>query len=403
MGTQRRSFYQLISGLTLSHFGTYLNFIALDMYAYHLTDSALLMGLNKSVMLIGQFATGIYGGILADRYNKKKLMIAADLAQSCFLIILIAVPLSVKLPTLFITSFMLGCFSALFSTSLQASVPDIVEENYRVRANALLANARSISMTAGVFSAGFLVAWLGLSTIFIIDAFTFIISAINIMNIKFPKVIYSKKEHQPPAILIDLKTTINYLKNTPMLLCLLFIRITEGFGSSSHIMGLQIYAPTLNSTNPALILSYVWGSWGVGELIGARLLAKFFKTLSSKRSEVLYLYATIFMGLSFMGIFQQTMVLGLLCFGFLAGLMDGVSLMSYNQRLQNGPSALRGKIFGTSASLIPLGFGIGTLFSSLCLEYYHPRWVVIGFHSLTVMACLVGIYFRSSPTAQNLS
>src|SRR5262249_37756359 len=87
-----RYFKFLAAGKLISDVGTYFDMVALNLYVYRLTGSAFYTGLFMAVRLFGGFLAGFYSGLLADRMNRKTLMICADLARGAALLLLVLTP-----------------------------------------------------------------------------------------------------------------------------------------------------------------------------------------------------------------------------------------------------------------------------------------------------------------------
>ncbi|HEX6289050.1 MAG TPA: MFS transporter, partial [Herpetosiphonaceae bacterium] len=170
-------FYFLVAGYAISSFGSFLNMVALSLFVYHLSGSALQTGLYMTLRLVASFFGGLAAGNLVARYPRKPLMIVSDVTQGLGLLVLLVVPSTIQLETLYVLSVVLGLCSTLSGVALRSSIPEIVGQDQRVRANGLLVTGRSFATVLGFASAGMIVAWSGYETAFLIDAITFFISA----------------------------------------------------------------------------------------------------------------------------------------------------------------------------------------------------------------------------------
>ena len=127
---------------------------------------------------------GLHGGIAADRWSRRKLMIGADLARGVVLVPVAIAGLDGSLPLwgLVVAAFLLEAATSYFAPAYGATVPAVVERENVQGANALVqATAQALSVGGWALAAG-LLAFLPLSTFFAVDAATFFVSAALILR-----------------------------------------------------------------------------------------------------------------------------------------------------------------------------------------------------------------------------
>lgn len=170
-------FRLLVVGNAISAYGSYLNMVALNVFVYQVTGSALTAGLFMAVRLITSVLSGFVSGRLVSRYDRKRLMVCADVTQAAALVVLLLAPDGARVALLFALAVGTGACSTLSQVALRSSVPEIVGADLRTRANGLLVTGRSLAMIAGFASAGVVVAEFGYTAAFALDAGTFAVSA----------------------------------------------------------------------------------------------------------------------------------------------------------------------------------------------------------------------------------
>ncbi|SMO78217.1 MFS transporter [Melghirimyces algeriensis] len=380
--------YLLTAGKSISDIGNFLNMVAINMYAYFLTGSAWMMGLFMAVRLLGGFINGYFSGILADRFNRKTLMITADAIRSAALILLVVSPASWKVPLLFFVSFMIGAFSQLFNVALQSSIPTVVGPENRVRANAILTAWQSIAMVIGVVTAGVTLDILGYEVVFIIDAITYLLSALNLFWLPIRT---KEGEESTPVSGVkagfwhEAKEMFQYMRGLPLLLGLMFIRLIDTFGSASHNVGMPIFSAELDPDNPSLYMGLIWGVWAVGNLAGSKGMSRWFRGERERWSEIAFGISTFLMSGFFILLFWGESWYTLLPFALIAGLSDGVSSICFNSRLQQEPDRVRGRIFGVASTFHTIGFGVGMILCSPLFEWFSPLVVVGLMHGIPLV------------------
>ena len=168
-------FRLLVVGNGVSAYGSYLNMVALNVFVYQVTDSALAAGLFMAVRLLTSVGIRLRQrpAGLALRPQKADGRRRPDPGP---LIALLLAPEARRAGLLFVLAVVTGACSTLSQVALRSSVPEIVGAELRVRANGLLVTGRSLAMIAGFASAGVVVAQFGYTTAFALDAATFAVS-----------------------------------------------------------------------------------------------------------------------------------------------------------------------------------------------------------------------------------
>ena len=330
--------YVLAAGKGISDIGNFLNMVAFNLYILFLTDSALIMGLFMAIRLFGGFFCGFFSGMLADRMDRKTLMISSDLIRCLALILLVLAPDTWQLALLMITSFLLGAFGQVFNISLQSSIPVIFGQEHRVKANAVLNALQSIGMVIGTLTASLIIALWGYKTVFLIDALTFLISGLVLAILPIQTKAETKSPQETTAkdtgFFMEIKILSRYLGALPILSSLMMIRLIDTFGSASHNVGIPVFSDQLSPENPSFYVGLIWATWAVGNLIGSRGTIKWFKTNKTIISEIAFIISTFLMSAFFILLFWGEHWLTILPFALLAGVADGVSAICFNSRLR---------------------------------------------------------------------
>ncbi|PWK07945.1 MFS transporter [Tumebacillus permanentifrigoris] len=386
---QDRYLYQLLAGKTASDIGSFINMVAINLYVYVLTGSAFLMGLFMAVRLLGSFVAGFYSGVLADRFNRKTMMIVADIARFVLLMLLVVLPTEWHVTLVFIVSFGIGVFGSMFNVAFQASLPVIVGPKNQVRANALFSMWGSFAMVIGLVASGTLLGVVGYLFLFAIDAFTYLISALNLISLPIKTSESSGQKGAKQSFLSEVKFILGYLRLWPVLLALMGIRLLDTFGSAAHNVGMPVFATQLNPANPSLYMGFIWAVWAVGNFAGSRYMTKNYKANEESKMERMFGIGTFLMSLFFILVFAWDTPYLILPAAFLAGISDGVSAICYNMRLQQVPDERRGRVFGVSSTMVTVGFAVGMVICSPLFDFYRPVAVVGLLHGIPMVMALV--------------
>ena len=287
-----KNFKLVLASQTISLLGGNILNFALSLFILDFTQS---VGAFASIMAISQIPVvllSLVGGIIADRMDKKKLIVVFDAIKAIICLGLLAIFLTGTYSVVNLTFTMVLFMSilTLFAPVLTSATPSIVEEDALVEANSAMSMIQSMSDLFAVLVGGVLFATIGIKNIIILAGVAFIISAVIDLFIKIPHV---KKEAEFGAIktaALDVKESFNFtIKKAPFvlkisfffaLIALLFTPIMAialpfimrvQFGASDTMFGVSQALP------------------GIGMLLGGMLSGVFKKWLDVKHFSKLIL------------------------------------------------------------------------------------------------------------------
>jgi len=173
-----RDFRLLFASRTVTLFGSQATEVALLVQAKQLTGSAVAVGLLGAVELVPLVVFGLYGGALADRLDRRRLIRWCEAGLGCCAALLV-VNASLSRPAvwpLYLIAAGLMALSALQRPSLDASVPRVVGRDQLTAAAALLSMSVNASVIAGTALGGALATWPGPQAVYVLDTVSFTIS-----------------------------------------------------------------------------------------------------------------------------------------------------------------------------------------------------------------------------------
>ncbi|MGW2849187.1 MFS transporter [Streptomyces sp. NPDC001108] len=385
-----KHFRLLVLGNGVSAYGSYLNMVALNVFVYHVTGSALAAGLFMAVRLGTSVAAGFVSGRLVSSYDRKRLIVGADLGQALALLALLLAPEAGRVSLLYCLAVVTGSCSTLSQVALRSSIPEIVGAEHRTRANGLLVTGRSLAMIAGFASAGVVVAQLGYTVAFALDAATFLVSASVLLSLPIRTRARSETAGGGGEAAPDAPSTSLRLlwAGAPLLLAMIAVRAVDGLGSSSHNVALPVYSSLLDPAHPATFVSRFWAVWAVGTIIAQQALSRYTRRTGRTFGERAFAVGACVMSAAFIVVFSGLPTVPVLAAALVAGVADGFTEVVYVSRLQAVPDEQRGRLFGLSASAENAGFGLGMLVSGALLESFSPFKVVGALHGLAIVLCL---------------
>jgi len=384
--TDWRRFRLLVGGNATSAFGSYLNMVALQLFVYETTGSAVATGLFLVLRMATGFFAGMAGGAVAARLPRRPVMITCDLVQALVLVGFALSPNHLRLALLPVLAASAGALSTTSQVLLRATVPDFVGADRRMRANGLLVTGRAVAMALGFATGGLLVSWVGYTSAFFVDAGTFGVSALVLatVRLRFPlRVPQVRQEHRPsPAARTRL--VLAALLAAPSVLAIVIVRCVDAFGSASHQVGIPVFATQLQPGNPAGFVGDIWAAWAVGLFAAHQLVTRIYQS-RPRHDERAFVIGTAVMSAAFIAAFSGLRQPWVLLVALVAGLADGFTEITYTTRVQAEPDPARGLFFGLTAMAENAGLGIGLLAAAGLLEVWRPLAVAALMHGIVVV------------------
>jgi MFS family permease len=269
---RHKNYRLFFTGQSLSLIGTWMQSVALGWLVYRMTDSAFLLGLVGFSSQIPTFVFASFAGVIADRYNKHKIIIATQTLAMIQAFILAFLTLSHTIEIWHILS--LSLFSGLINSfdmpTRQSFVIEMVDDrNDLPNAIALNSSVFSAARLIGPTIAGFLISALGEGLCFLINALSFVAVIAALLLMKIPAKVNNQKNDK---VLEGFKEGIKYAYHfKPIRVLLLLIGLVSLVGMPYTVL-MPVFAKDILKGN-AHTLGFLFGAVGSGALIGAIYLA----------------------------------------------------------------------------------------------------------------------------------
>jgi len=177
--------YLWTSGL-ISNLGSMITYVAIPFQVKEITNSYLAVGISGLVELIPLIIFGLYGGVLADAVDRKKMIWLTEAAAGILSLILLLNALSAD-PNLYLIYFVGAAFAAvngLHGPSADAILPRVVGHKDIPSATALMSLRRQFGIIVGPTIGGLLIASSGVSLAFAVDIGTYVISLVLLLRVR---------------------------------------------------------------------------------------------------------------------------------------------------------------------------------------------------------------------------
>ncbi|MGE1008516.1 MFS transporter [Bacillus cereus] len=376
------SYFFLASCISL--IGNSMVTLVLPLWVMKLTNSPLLVsGVNVAIATAAILFTPVTG-TLADRMSRRKLMIIADVMR-CIVMILIAV-IAFYNKMLYIPLLILliirSIGSALFTPASNAALVTYVEEKHVQQAITLRQISIQIISVAIPLMASFLISLFNFHGVFVLDAITFFISYLILMNIKFPREL--KIEKKKPFY-EDFKEGFSIFNSNQSLKTLLMSAAVINLLGAACMLSLQVIVVREMDLSTRWY-SIVFAASPIGILIGAFITKKIrtYKTIT-----------TAFIFTAIMGIFNAAMgtTVNPVLFSvyyFLSGIAFGVSNVYFGVLYRKlVPNEVQGRFFGFLSSLLLVSTPVGIALTGYFLESISASIVFIIIGIITFLVSVI--------------
>jgi MFS family permease len=175
---RHRNYTLLYLGQFISFFGTMVTGVALPYQIYMQTRSTLMVGLLSLCQLLPLLVTALLGGVFADRYHRRKLLLIAEFALGLgsLLLALNAYSDTPRIWVLFVVSALMSAFNGLHRPALDSIVQQIVDKKDFPVVGSLSTIQGSVCMIAGPAIGGLIIAGFGVVVTYFVDVVSFLIS-----------------------------------------------------------------------------------------------------------------------------------------------------------------------------------------------------------------------------------
>lgn len=263
-----KNYRLFFAGQTFSNLGNMMKQVALGWLVYRTTDSAFLLGLVSFSREISAFIFSMFAGVIADRYNKHRLLILCQLlvTLNAFALAYFTLSEQVTIPVLIILQIFFGFINSLEMPSRQSFVNDLVEDKANLgNAIALNSSLFNTARIVGPAIAGILIPFFGEGYCFLLYAVMSLFVVITFQFIDYqspskPKTQLNFKSEIMEGVIYAYRT-----KN--ILFTLLFVAGITLFGLA-YIVILPVFAADIFDSGP-MVFGYMNSAIGVGSLLGA--------------------------------------------------------------------------------------------------------------------------------------
>lgn len=422
-----RSFIIFATTQALSLFGDKLDYMALlAMVAWfterHGWNGARVLSTVPVIMALPAVLFGPLAGVLADRWDRRAVMVGADIGRTLLVAAVPFVALATgSLGLIYAVAFMVFLLGVLFQAARMATIPNIVGVDRVLGANSLMNVAGRVATVLGTLCGGMIVDWSGWSRLginppwaagYYIDALTYAVSVIALLAVyrsiaPQERVVCIPSPAPPPAfrdsigsaiarragqVITDLRTALGLARRTPTVL---FVYCSAALLVFIGAAWLVLYVPIIQSRTAA---GLGLGTRGVGFIagfgaVGLLLSTATYGVVRRVPKHRVMLASFVLIGLAAVGLAFARRFEHAAALMFFAGLGISPLYIGMDTLLhQTVPDAARGRIFSTREWLMHLLFAFFALCIGQATRLLPARGLLLAVGLATVAAGMLGFF-----------
>jgi MFS family permease len=361
----------------LSVTGSMVTAIALPVLVYRLSGSTVLTAVVTALESAPYLLAGLFAGALADRWNRRRVMVTADCVNA---VLVGSVPVAHLLGVLTVVQVLVVAFTVqavytFFDGANFGALPVLVGRARVAQANSAVWTASSLIELFVPPLTGLLLGVLAPASLLTLDALSFAASAFAVHGIV--RAMSESRDGRPPlrprVVLNDIRDGLRYLIRHAGVRTMTIVGSIQSFAGGGFMALIVVWCDrVLHIGTSGLRFGLVWGVWGIGGLIAALSLPRLLKRTSPAAITLYALPVSALLGvLTPLSPHWVVAALGLLVWGS-AYVLVIVNAVSYRQQVT--PENLLGRV-NTAGRMLSWGVGwtLGSVAGGLLGNAYGPR------------------------------
>jgi MFS family permease len=382
-----RNYRLFASGQVVSLTGTWMQRVAQDWLVLNLShNSGTAVGVTTGLQFAPVLFVGLFGGVIADRYPKRRTLVWSQAAMGLTALWLGLLDLSgsAQLWHVYGLAFLLGCASAIDAPVRQAFVSELVGPSLLANAVSLNSATFNIARVLGPAVAGVMIASSGTSWVFLANAVSFIAVITGLLLMRDGELYVGKRPPREPAAV---RAGLRYVRTRPeLLLIIVLVGVIGTLGFNFQITTALLAKRTFHRGAES------YGLLSAGFAFGALLGALWSARRGAPRQRLVYIAGVVF------GLFEITAGLMPTFWTFFLMLIPcGVATLtlstSSNTSIQLGTSPqMRGRVMSLYLLVFMGGTPIGAPLIGWLATAAGPRWsLIVGGIASTIASVWCGL------------
>lgn len=374
---RNRNYRHAWIGQVVSEIGDHFNNIAVFSLAMATTGSGLVVSGVMLSRAIPAVLAGPLAGVVLDRFDRKRIMIASDLVRAVVALGFIATTHYHQSWILYVLSALLMFASPFFTSGRTSILPTITSKEELHTANSLTQTTQWTTLTVGTMAAGLSAAHFGFEWAFVLNSVSFLVSAGCIAQLHVVGSFRPKRQDLTEDRVLrpwhEYKEGLRYMQSSPLILGIALVGVGWASGGGAAQILFTLFGEQVFKRGPAGI-GIIWSFAGVGLLTGGAVGHYLGKRINFAHYKRVISICYIIHGGAYV-VFSQMQQFGAALF-FIALSRAGVavsSVLNISQLLRHVPDEFRGRVFSTAESLVWSTMMISMALAGVASQYHGPR------------------------------
>lgn len=336
---RNRNFSLMWAGQLVDTSGSALTSLAASILVFRITNSALSVGLMLMATAAPSVLVGLIAGVFVDRYDRKKIMIAANLIRAV-LVGMIPVLVPINIAWLYVIVALSSAVGQFFDPAHDSVLPEIASDEELAAANSLMSISSFGATAIGFAASGLIASRFPIAYAFYLDAISFLFSGLCILLIPI-KPMGVDEDTSVQMVLRNLRAGAKYLFDKPILRSLLYITapLVIGFGMANALL-LPFATRALHATEFEYGLQE--GLTSVGFVAASLLMAAYAERLREGQWIAISYFGMALVGIIYSFIGSVPLAIGLMV---VSGFFNSPSAIGRRLIVQrNTPREMRGRV-----------------------------------------------------------
>jgi MFS family permease len=388
-------FRRFLTARLISLAGTSVTYVAFPVVVYSMSGSPLLTALVSALEALPYLLFGLPAGALADRFDRKRVMVLVDLVNA---VVLATIPVAswlghLTVPHLLAAAFVVPALFVFFDAADFGAVPTLVGRARIASANSAIWSTSTVVETAVPLLAGAMLALVAPASLISVDALSYVASALLIRIIVRPLSDPSRRPTEPltrSALIADVREGLHFLWGHVTVRSMTIVGAAQSIAGGAFVGQMVVWADqALDVRAGDWRLGVVFAAWGVGVLVTTLLVPRAVRRVGAARVTLLCLPASAVLCVA--TALSSNWVVGSLVLVAWGAAYMGVVINSITYRQQVTPERLMSRVNTTGRMLsFGLGWPVGSVLGGVVAQAAGPRAGMLAGAAVLVVGVVVG-------------
>lgn len=386
-----RGYRRIWSGALISLCGDWFSTIAIFSLLLRLTGRGEAVALTLIARFLPSMVLGPIAGVVADRFPRRKVMVACDVLRAVVVLGFLLVKTEEQVWLVYALTLVQYAISAFFDPAEQAAIGSVVRPNEVVTANTLHSMTWSATLAFGAMIGGFVTEWVGAEAAFVMDALSYVGSAVVILGAPLPVMAAEAPRSGPRGWreLLGVEAIADgfrLLARDARVRAVLMAKAGWGLALGGGVLLYPVFAERVFAGG-AQSMGFLYGARGVGALVGPPLARHLRGDGEAWLGQAISLSFCL-CGASYVA-FALSPTLGAAAFALCCAHAGASIIWTFSSALINRwvPDELRGRVFAADISAFTLTLTVSTWATGRALDAYgvSPRALMLVLAAVVVV------------------